>query len=261
MPKSYGRALLIGLASILILSWVSLSSSADEISNVSAETCSIYRTGAIEHRRMPVYYGFPSADPSSFYWIDIWINPEYENTSGLAGLPRPDGLPDSSLLLDIDIADGRSLTREYRVKTNVFKKTYFSMLLSSGMNHLPLARILRAFANFPPELGRDEIPKIVRTGEFVSGMERIDIPSYKPSKSETGPRYDWYAEFDKADQVTALMQCRLPGSVPNPGCQLYEKIPYFEAKISQFRRNQLDQLGLIRKHARNFVTCLTWKGE
>ena len=261
MPKSYGRALLIGLSSILILPWVTLSSSADEISAVSAETCSIYRTGAIERRRMPVYYGFPSADPSSFYWIDIWINPEYENMRWLAGLPRPDGLPDSSLLLDIEIADGRPVRREYPHRISVSKKTYFSLLLKSGVNHLPLARILRAFANFPPELGRDEIPRIVRTGEFVSGMERIDIPSYKPSKSETGPRYDWYAEFDKNDQVMALMQCNLPGSVPNPGCELYEKIQYFEADINRFRRNQLDQLGLIRKHARNFATCLTWKGE
>ena len=261
MPKSYGRALVIGLSSILILPWVTLFASADENSNVSAEACSIYRTGAKEHRRMPVYYGFPSADPSSFYWIDIWINPEYENMRWLAGLPRPDGLPKSNLLLDIEIVDGRPVKREYPNRTSVSKKTYFSMLLKSGVNHLPLARILRAFANFPPELGQDEIPRIVRTGEFVSGMERIDIPSYKPSKSEIGPRYDWYAEFDKNDQVTALMQCNLPGSVPNPSCELYEKGPHFEADIGQFRRNQLDQLGLIRKHARNFATCLTWKGE
>jgi hypothetical protein len=44
-------------------------------------------------------------------------------------------------------------------------------------------------------------------------------------------------------------------------CGLKEKSEFFEMDIGGFRRNQLDRLEVIRRHARNFTACLTWEGE
>lgn len=91
-------------------------------------------------------------------------------------------------------------------------------------------------------------------------MEVLDVPSMT--------YYDWdtrretlFADLSDTGQITAVMSCDVDGTVPLPHCDLKEKSEFFEMDIGGFSRNQLDQLEIIRKHARNFTACLTWEGE
>lgn len=270
-----GRAAYTDLLATVAFTLVVASSAQAEAHRVlSAEVCSVYRQGPVVHRRMPVYYGEPSAHPSSLYFVDVWFRPEYLFDPSAASLPRPDGLPIRSLLFDVNVEDGQPLPLAYRRRALPSEDRFFTLLLSGGVAHLPLDRILNSFANSfltPDSHTSSHIdlhtPEIHPTGEIVFGMERIEIPSAKifnpPNLDfEYKPEIqDFYANFDNGGAITALMECTLAGSRDVPHCSLFEKSEYFEMSISGFRRNQLDQLELIRKHARNFTTCLTWEGE
>lgn len=254
------RLLTLTLAASMV---TAINVAADEFPEPSAELCSIYRQGPVVHRRMPVYYGAPSEDPNSFYWIDVWFRPEYLNSSGLAGLPRPDGLPDRDLLFDINIKDGQPVPLEYRRSSRPQEDGFYRLLLLGGVDGLAIDRYLSTFANwhvFERDRFRNgEIPQVIWTGDFVSGMERIELPDLRQFSSFPELR-DFFAEHVEG-QISAVMKCTQSGSRPVPHCQLKEKSQSFEMSISGFRRNQLDQLDTIRRHARNFAACLTWEGE
>ncbi|MCA0401943.1 MAG: hypothetical protein LCH38_14140 [Proteobacteria bacterium] len=232
-----------------------------KLDEIISNICSPYRSKALKNQKIPIYYGIPSDNLESFYMIDVWFDSEYEYIGGMAGLPRPDGLPKRDLLFDINIDDGKPLSLEFRNSANPKTKGFFTLLLLGGVNHLPLSRVLNSFANAPYGASLGKVPTIVRTGELISGMGRIDIPSYIPDKGETAPGHDWYAEISESGEFTALMRCNISGTVPIPHCRLHEKFMYFEGELSSFRRDQLDKLHLIRHHAKNFTTCLTWSGK
>lgn len=251
------------MLALTILLMSLFTATAQEYPEPSAELCSIYRQGPVVHRRMPVYYGAPSEDPNSFYWIDVWFRPEYENSSGFAGLPRPDGMPERDLLFDINIEDGQPVPLEYRRSARPQEDGFFSLLLLGGVNGLAIDRYLSTFANWHVfervRFRNGEIPQVIWTGDFASGMERIELPDIRQFSSFPELR-DFFAEPVEG-QISAVMRCTRAGSRPVPHCDLKEKSELFEMDIGGFRRDQLDQLELIRRHARNFAACLTWEGE
>lgn len=249
------------MLALTILLMSPVTATAQEYPEPSAALCSIYRQGPVVHRRMPVYFGAPSEDPNSFYWIDVWFRPEYLNSSGFAGLPRPDGLPDRDLLLNINIEDGQPVPLEYRRSARPQEDGFYSLLLLGGLQHKPIASWLAIFANWNyRRVWAGEIPDFTTTGEVHAGMEVLDVPSMTYYNWDTR-RETLFADLSDTGQITAVMSCYVYGTVPVPHCQLKEKSQSFEMSISGFRRNQLDQLEIIRKHARNFTACLTWEGE
>ncbi|MBC7144742.1 MAG: hypothetical protein H5U24_04975 [Thioclava marina] len=230
----------------------------------SAELCSIYRQGPVVHRRMPVYYGAPSEDSSAFYWIDFLFRPEYLFDLGTADLPRPDGLPNRDLLFDINIADGQPLPLEYRRSARPQEDRFFTLLLLGGLEGLQIDRYLATFANWHiyerDRFRNGEIPQVIWTGDFVSGIERIELQDLR-QYSSFPEMEDFFADLTDEGEITAVMSCDIDGTVPLSHCDLKEKSEFFEMDIGGFRRNQLDRLEVIRRHARNFTACLTWEGE
>ena len=103
------------------------------------------------------------------------------------------------------------------------------------------------------------IPDIQRTGEMLSGMERIDIPVTRPRSNQR--LNSFFAEFREDSSIQALMECNAEGNVPVPHCDLVTKTELFEMNVSGFRRDQLGQLDIILRHGENFTACLTWESD
>ena len=230
----------------------------------SAELCSIYRQGPVEHYRMPVYYGAPSEDPNSFYWIDVWFRPEYLFSPGTGNMSRPDGLPDRDQLFDINIADGQPLPYDYRRSARPQEDEFFTMLLRGGRQQEPIEKWLTLFANWHlyerEKFLAGEIPTFTKAGNSIAGLEELNVPSARKQVWEAQGQ-TLFAGFSDSGQIAAVMACDVDGTVPVPHCMLTEKSEFFEMSVSGFRRNQLDQLATVRQHAQNFTACLTWKGE
>lgn len=261
----YSLGLMLGLT---ILLGPTIKATAEEFPKPSAELCSIYRQGPVVHRRMPVYYGAPSADPKSFYWIDIWFRPEYLFDPSTTDLPRPDGFPNRDLLFDVNIADGQPLPLADRRSARPQDRSFFTLLLMGGLEGLSIDRYLSIFADWHIYEGdrfrNGELPAVIWSGDYISGMERFDIPDLRPySLPLSGyapPVDDFFAERGD-EHILAVMRCTQVGSRPVPGCEIKEKSEFFELSIGGFRRDQLDELERIRQLANNFATCLTWKEE
>ncbi len=243
---------------------------AQEFPQPSSELCAPYRKNDVVQSRIAEYFGRRSPDPkdpATYRWLDVWFNPDYENNRGLAGLPNPDGSPKDGLYLDLHKKDGSPLPESF-LKHRISPRwdDYFRLLIRTHINYAPLSRAIRIFGNLKVSLDHSDIPAIEHTGEFAGGMERFNIPGALPVGSgdpawENKIRSDWYADISPEGGYAALMECDLPGSVPVPHCHIFEKSRYFEMHISGIRRTQMDQVPAIRKHARNFTACLTWKGE
>jgi hypothetical protein len=248
--------MMLGVAAIALVLWAMFRPANAEIlayPTPSAELCSVYRQGPVVHQRMPIYYAYPSEDPESFYWVDVWFRPEYLFDPALEGLPRPDGLPERDLLFDLDITTGQPLPLDYRRSVRPQDKTFFSLLLNGGRNHLPNSRMVSI-------IGASEIGRTwKRTGEFFYSFEKTEIVG--PVRPQAGrPRDDVFVA-PAADGDVAVMGCSPKGFDRVPSCQVYEKAKLFSMNFGEFRMNQLDELKIARQHAQNFTACLTWNGE
>ena len=222
--------------------------------------CEVYRQGPLLTREIAVYSLPPGDDPDAFEMVPIHYRELYD-FGGMSG--TPDGRPDSTLLVDITITDGQPLPRHIRNTTPPQQQTFFTMLLR-GHSYLMPAQMIAIIGGRPvqdTDSGRvidgewvyDPGP-FNRTGEMFYGFERVTIDDGLDYARRR--RLEMFIREDDAGHITSFIECSELGSVPNPGCSLYEQSGVFWLDYG-FRRNQMHLLETIRAHAHGFAQCLT----
>jgi hypothetical protein len=93
-----------------------------------------------------------------------------------------------------------------------------------------------------------------RTGAIFFGFEQVVVPDGQSQDLE------FFIHSNANGELTSVLYCSRIGAFPNPQCHLYEEIGLFEVSVD-FRRTLMPQIEVITRHARAFVSCLTWKGS
>ncbi|WP_227754433.1 hypothetical protein [Stagnihabitans tardus] len=216
----------------------------------SAERCAIFRQGPLQHDRLATYAGRPTNDARETRWLDLWYRPDYDFGGPSGG---PDGLPNRSLLVDINLPDGQPLPKAYRNSANPMTKSFFTVLLSGGAGDRAIERIVYSVTSAPLAWEWPRPRTWVKTGETIGPYTRVEVEGAADwAKAER----DVYVQT-VGDEVISVMNCDKPGTELNPSCQVYEKAAQWEINILGFRRNQLDQLDRIRQLSQDFAACLT----
>lgn len=226
----------------------------------NATLCSTYREGHLKTLEIPVY-DWSVKGRKLLYW-SAWVFTEAYDAFPNSPRFTDSGDPEYANAFDINIPDGKAIPYNQRLDMKPSQDTVFGVLVRSVIGQ-SLGRIIPILADVPLtdedfKDGQLEFrpPNFKRTGEMFHGYERITVIDAQPVD---GLYTQIFIEEDEGKNLIGVLTCNSPGSVPVPHCQLYEHLGPWELKISQFRRNQMDQIETIKKHARAFTACLTWK--
>lgn len=216
-----------------------------------SDSCQLFRKGPVVEDRIAVYSDLPGQSAETFRWLDISYRPEYLFRPLIGG--NPDGLPKTGILFEMFIDDGQPLPIDGRGKIRPQESKDF-MLLLTGRPFLPLERSIAIYA-FAPDGSTYS-----RTGEDFYGYQRIEVSNRRllGGKPQTT---DIFIEEDQSGRLVGVLQCDQPGSKPVPSCQFNEITKDFQVNISGFRLDQMKLIAVIKAHARDFISCLTYGGQ
>lgn len=210
--------------------------------------CERFRRGSTVDDRIAVYSQKPINESAPFRWVDIQYRPEYLFRPLIGG--RGDA-PRRAFLFEMYIEDGQPLPIDSRGKILPQDARDF-MLLLSGLPFLPLEHSIAVFS-FAPDGSA-----FSRTGEDFYGYERIEVDNRMLFGGEPQTT-DIFIEEDEFGRLIGVLECAQPGTKPVPSCQLQEATADFQVNISGFRLDQMELIGSIKKQAREFTYCLTFR--
>jgi hypothetical protein len=213
--------------------------------------CQQFRKGPVVEDRIAVYSKLPDESSEVFRWLDISYRPEYLFRPLIGG--NPDGSPKTSILFEMLIDDGQPLPIDGRGKIRPQESRDFLLLLT-GQPFLPLERSIAIYA-FAPDGS-----KFWRTGDDFHGYERVEVDKRMLMNGEPQTT-DIFIEEDGSGRLIGVLQCDQLGSKPVPSCQLDEITKDFQVNISGFRLDQMKFIDIIKSHARDFISCLTYGGQ
>lgn len=169
---------------------------------------------------------------------------------------------------------------------------YFDPRLTLRDNRTRRGQVLRihgeSFEPWPPELlpihkygpyvgfllteynPLDQVAK--RLADLYLGYSILDPPEYSIVDAEFGLetlvsdkvpyidydvyKMDLFLARNDDGQITDVITCTKPGSVPYPGCQNYMESPLVDFKI-RYSRELLEHWQTLSRNARAFVSCIT----
>ena len=204
-----------------------------------------------------------SSDAGSLKLVELAFEPLYLDT--LESLPTTNSgaPPIQAISFELGIVTGRPLSIDERNTASPAHDEFFNIFLQGRASSLPIDRYLRIFAGrglrpgfVTEDLHPDgEMPRYQLTGRSIEGYLSIEF-GRSSTTTHRQPRYDYFVELEDS-KLISVMECSRTDRVPVPHCIIRTKINDFEAKLSGFRRDQLEQLNSIVEHSQNFTKCLT----
>lgn len=94
--------------------------------------------------------------------------------------------------------------------------------------------------------------------ESILGLETLvsDAPPFRDPETSAYSDTELYISRNSSGQITDVITCKKPGSVPYPGCQHYMDSPLVDFKI-RYSLNLLPHWQHMSRNARAFVSCIT----
>jgi hypothetical protein len=209
--------------------------------------CAKFRRGSTVDDRVAVYSQLPTDESVPFRWLDIEYRPEYLFHPLIGGVGQG---PKNDILFEMYI-DGQPLPIDGRGKILPAESQDFGLLLT-GLPFLPLERTISIYAHAPDD------SKFSRSGEIFHGYERVEVENRKLFGGAPQTT-DIFIEEDATGRLIGVLICDQPGTKPVPSCQLHEVTEYFQVKISRFQLDQMGLINTIKRNAREFTMCLTYR--
>jgi hypothetical protein len=226
--------------------------------------CETYRRGPLKTESIAVYYEPAGQNPKAYNLTEIRFRPKYLPDAALSLPAEQTDLPNMSELFYIDLA-GQPLPKPPRQIWRRPEEDMYFQLLINGLAYYPSPeRMIAILSSSKSYTGKKHVENGVlvqdpvlfeRTGEKSQGYERIVVPDAAESRIKD---HELSVRLEADGRVGAVLECASAGTSSNPQCNLYEKVGVFEANIS-FRRSLMPKIDDITRHARAFVSCLTWK--
>ena len=120
----------------------------------------------------------------------------------------------------------------------------------------PMDQVAEQFAGDYLGYKPTDIPKF-RVVESIFGLETLvsDEPPVRPVEYNVF-QSDLFIARDENGQITDVITCKKPGSVPSPGCAAYMESPLVDFQIG-YSRELLPYWQTLSRNARAFVSCIT----
>jgi hypothetical protein len=235
---------------------------------VNAETCKPYRQGPLTSRKIALLGR--NTDERIIRWQTLYYRPEYVR---FPETPRPVDAPLTSEIFLLDSSTGQPVPPNLVYKPGS-ARTATRLSIELGTNHgMSLHETLSIYAKnarnervpfrvdqLKPQPGNYPNGTYFKTGEDFYGYSRIQLVE-KIWTDDLGIRHDSFIEQDASMKLVSFLRCDAVGSVPNPGCELFEYFDDLRLKARSFRRNEMPNIEKIKNHARMFTKCLLLKGD
>ena len=233
---------------LLLLAWSNSKATSPE-AVASDLDCSEFRGGELRHNRIVDFdLSYPEkAHHETAGSIDLYYDPRYEVVVG----PRPDGLPSSSILFEVNYETSKPVSYKERSKIQPSDSTHFSLLLSANKAKRSLEYMIPVYA------GSFESKEFYPTDQKLGSYTKLDVPGGRLLRPNAAYQKEIYAKFDSAGEVIESMVCTVPGDVPNPSCSFSFKTDTFSVKVSLVRRNEAHKFKKIRETVDRFLGCLS----
>ena len=98
-------------------------------------------------------------------------------------------------------------------------------------------------------------PPIYRVEDAVLGLETL-VSDEPPRRDFDVFQKDLFIARNDDGQITDVITCKKPGSVPFPGCRQYMESPLVDFSF-YYSRELLEHWQILSRNARAFVSCIT----
>ncbi|TMV02602.1 hypothetical protein FGK63_20455 [Ruegeria sediminis] len=131
---------------------------------------------------------------------------------------------------------------------------YVGMLLT---DYIPIDDLAVHHASLVRGYTATNVPEFYAV-ESILGLETLvsDAPPYIDPETSAYSDTDLHISRNARGQITDVITCKKPGSVPYPGCQHYMDSPLVDFKI-RYSLNLLPHWQDMSRNARAFVSCIT----
>ena len=252
---------LLGFSFFLSYSFALAQAKGEQSANRS---CDYFRQGPVEELPIALKSGWGDTlrrEPTTILLDVDYIPPPR--------LPRYENeVLSEALYLEIDILTGlppRTVHGENYYgffKPKDWTRRHFSLLLQ-GYPGRPVWTTLGAIGG-RQQLASDEAIEIqpgmfsypidgyVETGDTLAGFTGIEYPDGKPFIKDVR---DLFIKKNSNGEIYEILNCKKPGTVKIPSCELHLKVEPFEAK-ARFERSRISDIDLVRSHTTQFTSCL-----
>jgi hypothetical protein len=230
---------------------------------VDAEACKIYRQGPLTSEKIALLGR--DASEGIVKWQTLYFRPEYIHFSGA---PPPVDGPLTSQVFLLDSSTGQPVPPDQKFKPGS-ARTATRLSINVGSNYgMKLEETVSIYGKNPrndlvhfrldqlkPHPGNYPKGTYFKTGEDFYGYTGIELVE-KIWADDLGARNENFIELDEEKKLVGFLECSVAGTVPNPGCQLFEYSGDLRFSATLFRRNEMPNIERIKNHARMFTKCL-----
>lgn len=155
---------------------------------------------------------------------------------------------------DIDIETGRPASIEKEYTRNVKNYTHLGLTVDSFARPSLDGLFKTRYTNIRDNLTLSDFDVL---GEDLQGYILVRYPAPWGTRTPTTNPYmhDVGIKTNDDGQITSILECKRPRSVPNPTCRVFEMVGKVRLKMF-FNRKQLANIDKIIVQGRQFYSCL-----